>query len=226
MKQRKDRPCNDINYNRDSETNTIEMKTNGIGNSGTSKMCANVHNSWWRRIISIGVLLQILVNCGEFNYIFLCLVLVLFLATFYSLLIVRWMAACRMLLCPNVDRCQRMICSNQKEKKNKAPEINTMMPRNLSDEMLVNNINVNKLQNTAIRDSSGAKMSGKRREQQTEMANGVEPFFFFFVRETESKLQRLDDVPLCHVPSISQSSLLSTLAAPVCLHNRSSLDWR
>lgn len=64
MKNRKNCPHNDITNNSDGEMSSRYHRK-------IYKMYANSDNSWWRRVISIGVLLQILVNCGKFNYSFL-----------------------------------------------------------------------------------------------------------------------------------------------------------
>lgn len=42
-------------------TKTYKMKANNMSSSSSSSL--------WRRVLSIGLLLQILVNCGKFNYI-------------------------------------------------------------------------------------------------------------------------------------------------------------
>lgn len=63
MKNPKCRPNNGINYSSDSEINSRCHKK-------ACTMFAYSHSSWWRRIISVGVLLQILVNCGKFNHTF------------------------------------------------------------------------------------------------------------------------------------------------------------
>lgn len=67
MKIRKSSIASTKRYNRE-----LKSKANSsCHHTKTNKMKANnsTCSSLWRRVLSIGLLLQILVNCGKFNYI-------------------------------------------------------------------------------------------------------------------------------------------------------------
>lgn len=61
-------------YNR---MKTSTMKTNSSSNHGKKRRAIR-SACLWRQAMSIGVLLQILVNCGEFNYIYAHFLFLLF----------------------------------------------------------------------------------------------------------------------------------------------------